>query len=232
MSTSNKKYRHEIKFLISKKKSEVLKYKLSLFMKSDSHYKGSYNIRSLYYDDIYNSAYNEKVDGLLEREKYRIRIYNLDKSFISLELKGKDNDLTYKERDIITYEEYLLIINKEYDKINIDNRKLLEKFINKCKNKGLIPSIIVDYNRFAYIYDIEDVRITFDSDIKSGRYNYDLFDSNMSLFDVLEEDDLILEVKYNDRIPDIISKVIKSSCKIRVASSKFAMCMEKKGNVL
>jgi hypothetical protein len=54
----------------------------------------------------------------------------------------------------------------------------------------------------------------------------------MSLFDVLEEDDLILEVKYNDRIPDIISKVIKSSCKIRVASSKFAMCMEKKGNVL
>lgn len=106
MNSLDKSYRHEVKFLISKQSAELLKYKLSLFMKKDIHYDGYYNIRSLYFDDLYNTAYYEKIDGIMERAKYRIRIYNLDKSLILLELKGKDNELTYKKRDIITIVDY------------------------------------------------------------------------------------------------------------------------------
>lgn len=229
MNTLDKSYRHEIKFLISKQSAELLKYKLSLFMKKDHHYDDYYNIRSLYFDDLYNSAYYEKIDGIMEREKYRIRIYNLDKNFISLELKGKDNDLTYKKRDLITLEEYNYIINKEYEKITVNDRKVLNDFIYKSKMENLIPSIIVDYNRLAFVYDVEDIRVTFDEEIKSGIHNHNLFDNNIYLEKVLEEEMLVLEVKYNNILPKFIKDIIDNTNMIRISLSKFTICMEKKG---
>ncbi len=229
MNTLDKNYRHELKFIINNSDIELLKKKISLFMHEDNHYEGEYFIKSLYFDDIYNSSYQSKLDGDYSREKYRIRIYSNDKSYISLELKGKDNNLSYKEREIITYEEYNHIIKKEYDKINIDNRELLGRFLFDIKNKNLIPSIIVDYYRCAYVYDIEDVRITFDRDIKSGLFNYNLFDNKAVNISALESNETILEVKYNDRLPSFIKEIINNTKLVKIAVSKYVLCMDKKG---
>lgn len=228
MNTSIKKYRYELKFIMSKNTANLLKYKLSLIMKKDKHYEDYYKIKSLYFDDIYNSIYNEKIDGIKEREKYRIRIYNNDKSFISIELKGRNNTLTYKERDLINEEEYRMLINKEYERINIGNRKLLSNFIKDKKNKNLIPSVIVDYNRLAYVYN-NDIRITFDEDIKSGLFNYNLFDNNINLINALEDGEVILEVKYNYSLPSFIKELLKNINMTRISLSKYAICVEKKG---
>ena len=43
---------------------------------------GDYHIRSLYFDDINNTALFEKQAGILTRKKYRIRIYNLEDNVI------------------------------------------------------------------------------------------------------------------------------------------------------
>ena len=226
-----KSYRHELKFVISETQAEVLKYRLSLIMDVDTHSKtedNTYFIRSLYFDDIYNSAYYEKIDGLEKREKYRIRIYNFDDSFIRLERKEKNRDLTHKEQTKLTKEECLNILNGNFDALDTSKCKLLEDFVIKYKLHSIKPDVIVDYTRLAYTYDVEETRITFDEKIKSGRYNYDLFDKDIVSFEVLEPNEVVLEVKFNDAIPSHIASVIMTIPSIRLAVSKFALCKEKK----
>ena len=224
-----KQYRYELKFVINKKRADFLKIKLLTLMQVDEHYSDYYNIRSLYFDDVYNNAYLDKIDGILEREKYRIRVYNDDKKYISIELKGKDNNLTYKIKDNITYQEYQDIMNNNLHMININNRKLLERFLMKKRLSNLIPSVIVDYHRLALTYDANEVRVTFDEDIRSGRFTYDLFTDSLVLTPILDKDDIILEVKYNDKIPQAIDRILKSEKMVKTSCSKYALCVEKKG---
>lgn len=228
-------YRYELKFQMNAKIAQLLKHRISLLMDIDEFSKnedGSYYIRSLYFDDIYDKAYYEKMDGIVEREKYRIRFYNFDESYIIIEIKGKKGNLGYKEQDRITKEECLFLINGECDKININNRKVLEKFINEMKTKHLVPSVIVDYKRLAFTYPIADVRITFDSDIASGGYNYDFFNKDIMLYDILDENEVILEVKYNDFLPKMICDLVNAVPAVRIPMSKFALCREKKGDIV
>lgn len=218
-------YRHELKFIINKAYSEMLKNQLALIMDIDENsIDNTYFIRSLYFDDINNSAYYEKVDGVEKRKKYRIRVYNLDDSFIRLERKDKDRDLTHKEQTIINKEVYNKIINNQLDDIDLSDN-LLKEFVTFIKTKGLKPAVIVDYNRLAYTYPLFDTRITFDENIKSGRFSHDLF-GELLTYDVL--DDVVLEVKFNEMLPKHIASVIMNVPSVRQAISKYALCFEKK----
>ena len=219
------KYRHEIKFKISNAAAEVLKQKLSLILSKDNYgyYKdGSYLIKSLYFDDLDSSSYYEKMDGILYRKKYRIRIYNNDESFIRLEKKMKHDNMTAKEQMLISKDIYSKILN---GKINdIDNAEgLLKEFLGEVRTKNLIPSIIVCYHRTAFIYPVSDVRITFDSNIQSGLYNYDLFD-DVPLYNVDEKGKQVLEVKFNEVLPLHIANILNDIPACREAVSKFAIC--------
>lgn len=221
------KYRHELKFSISSKQAAILKKRLAMIMNIDANSYNSdhtYLIRSLYFDDINSTAYYEKLDGVEYRKKYRIRIYNNDDRFIRLEKKLKNNDLTSKQQTLIDKRIYQLLINKEFDKIDSRGNKLLETFIIDCKIKGLIPSVIVEYKRLAYTYPICDVRITFDEEVKSGIYNYDLFDENLPLYSVINPDTVILEVKFNEVLPESLAIILGTIPSCRQAVSKFAIC--------
>ena len=227
----SKRYRHELKFILSRQEAEILKYRLSLLMDVDTNSKSednTYFIRSLYFDDIYDSAYYEKIDGLEKREKYRIRIYNLDDSFIRLERKEKDRDLTNKVQTKITREDTINFINGDFDLVNTNGNQLLEDFVMKHRTHNIKPSVIVDYKRLAYTYPIEEIRVTFDEEIKSGRYNYDIFDKNIHTTNVFENDEVVLEVKFNKYIASHIAHVIMEIPSTRLAVSKFALCREQK----
>lgn len=220
------KYRHELKFKISNSAAEVLKQKLSLIMGKDknAYFKdGSYLIKSLYFDNINSDSYYEKMDGVLYRKKYRIRIYNDDDSFIRLEKKMKHNNMTAKEQMLISKDIYSKIINGKINEIK-DSKGLLLEFLNECRTKGLIPSIIVEYHRTAFIYPISDVRITFDANISSGLYNYDLFDKKMPMYNVDEKGKQVLEVKFNEILPLHIANILNDIPSCREAVSKFAIC--------
>ncbi len=220
------KYRHELKFKISNAAAEVLKQKLSLILDKDkfAYYKdGSYLIKSLYFDDRDSSSYYEKMDGVLYRKKYRIRMYNDDESFIRLEKKMKHNNFTAKEQILISKDIYSKILNGKIDEIDKPKGLLLE-FINDYKTKGLVPSIIVEYHRLAFTYPISEVRITFDSNVQSGLYNYDLFDTKYPRFDVLEPGMQVLEVKFNEVLPLHIANILNDIPSAREAVSKFAIC--------
>ena len=220
------RYRHELKFKISNSAAEVLKQKLSLIMDKDNNafYKdGSYLIKSLYFDNRDSDSYYEKMDGVLYRKKYRIRIYNEDDSFIRLEKKMKHNNMTAKEQMLISKDIYSKILDGKINEIDGAKGLLLE-FLNEYRTKGLVPSIIVAYHRTAFIYPISDVRITFDANISSGLYNYDLFDKKMPTFSVDEKGKQVLEVKFNEILPLHIANLLNDIPSCREAVSKFAIC--------
>ena len=220
------KYRHELKFKISNSAAEVLKQKLSLILKKDknAYYSdGSYLIKSLYFDDLDSSSYYEKMDGVLYRKKYRIRIYNNNDEFIRLEKKMKHNTYTAKEQILISKDIYSKILNGKLDEIESPTG-LLEEFITNSKTKHLVPSVIVLYHRIAFTYPISEVRITFDSHIQSGLYNYDLFDKEVPMYDVSESGKQVLEVKFNEVLPLHIANILNDIPSCKEAVSKFAIC--------
>ena len=219
------KYRHELKFKISNEYAEVLKHQLSLILDKDKNAlaDGSYVIKSLYFDDMNSNSYYEKLNGVLYRKKFRIRTYNDDDNFIRLEKKMKHNNLTSKEQMLISKDIYSKILNGKINEIK-SPEGLLEEFLSEIKLKGLIPSIIVEYNRVAFIYPVSEVRITFDSNIKSGLYNYDLFDDKSPTYRVIENDKQVMEVKYNEVLPLHIANILCSVPSVREAVSKFAIC--------
>ena len=220
------KYRHELKFKISNSAAEILKQKLSLILGKDknAYYKdGSYLIKSLYFDDRDSSSYYEKMDGVLYRKKYRIRMYNDVDTFIRLEKKMKHNNYTAKEQMLISKDIYSKILNGKVDEIDNPEGLLLE-FITNYKNKGLVPSVIVEYHRTAFTYPISDVRITFDSNIQSSLYNYDLFNTSYPRYNVDEPGKQVLEVKFNEVLPLHIANILNDIPVCREAVSKFAIC--------
>lgn len=220
------KYRHELKFKISNSAAEVLKQKLSLILKKDknAYYSdGSYLIKSLYFDDLDSTSYYEKMDGVLYRKKYRIRIYNNNDEFIRLEKKMKHNTYTAKEQILISKDIYSKILNGKLDEIDSPTG-LLEEFITNSKTKHLVPSVIVLYHRIAFTYPISEVRITFDSHIQSGLYNYDLFYKEVPMYDVSEPGKQVLEVKFNEVLPLHIANILNDIPSCKEAVSKFAIC--------
>ncbi len=226
---NTRKYRHEIKFIISKQMSLILKQRLALAMdvdKNSVNLDNTYFIRSLYFDDINSTAYYEKIDGVLYRKKYRIRIYNNDSSFIRLERKWKHNNMTSKDQLKISKENCINLLTNQFDNIDKEllNNSLMKEFITDIKVFGLKPSVIVDYKRLAYTYPISEVRITFDERIKSGLYNCNLFNMNRITYDVIDNNEVVLEVKFNEVLPKHISIILQTIPMYRQAVSKFALC--------
>lgn len=222
-----RKYRHEIKYVISKQMAEILKQRLLLIMDIDansSNLDNTYLIRSLYFDDINNTAYYEKIDGVEYRKKYRIRIYNYDDSFIRLECKYKHNNMTSKDQYRIDKNTYENIVKGNLNELEMSNNKMFNNFILDLKLKSLKPTVIVDYKRLALTYPISDVRVTFDSCISSGVYNYDLFDKNTNNLSIIDDDNIVLEVKYNEVLPESIAIILSTIPSVRESFSKFAYC--------
>lgn len=93
------KYRHELKYQITQSDYLAIRQRIGPVMKTDAHSdeNGQYSIFSVYFDNIYDKALLEKINGVQKREKFRIRYYNNDFSFIMLEKKSKYNDLCQKE---------------------------------------------------------------------------------------------------------------------------------------
>lgn len=222
------KYRNEVKYIITKNQAKILQQRLNLVMDLDTNTSedNSYLIRSLYFDDINSTSYYEKLDGILFRKKYRIRLYNGESKFIRLECKHKHNNMTAKEQALINREICDKIVCGNYDIETTD--KVLNKFLIDIKTRHLIPSVIVDYQRVAYTYPISTVRITFDFNIKSGRYNYNLFDNDVALTSVIDDNLVVLEVKFDEVLPMHIAQILETIPAFRQAVSKFALCREVK----
>lgn len=223
------KFRHELKFLISETEKEVIRSRLSAVMQRDSHAKnGMYFIRSLYFDDRMENAYEEKLAGTDERKKYRIRIYNLEDSVIRLECKRKEGQYINKISAGLTRQETDKLIAGEYDFLKMRKEQVCKDFYLECALNGMKPAVIVDYEREPYVYAYGDVRITFDEHVRGGVFEPQLFDKALPVMEVLEPGQLIMEVKFTEYLPELIRDLLQVDDCIYTAASKYVMCLEKR----
>lgn len=221
-----RQYRHELKYYINARDYEMLRSAISGLLLPDAHARsGGYHIRSLYFDDYENSAMQEKINGVKGRKKYRIRIYNKSMSFIRLERKVKTGDFVSKDSMPLSMEEYSAIIEGDIDFLLDKKNPLAHDLFVEMRLKGLRPVAVVDYYREAYEYGVEDVRITFDSDLRSSLFEKDIFVQDMQTMPMYENGLIVLEVKYNRYLPHFI-KVILNNAEYtsRSAISKYLIC--------
>jgi hypothetical protein len=223
----NKKvFRHEFKYFINYFEYEILRRRLKLVLKNDkfANENGDYHIRSLYFDDVHNTALFEKQAGTLIRKKYRIRIYNLEDSVIKLEKKARKGQFIHKTSASITRDEYEKIICNDIKFMRDSSNPLLNEFYFDIIAFKYKPNVIVDYIREAYISDINNIRITFDKSLKTGLNSLDIFGKDIPTIDVIEEPKMILEIKYDHFLPTYLRNLLQISSSQRWAISKFVMC--------
>lgn len=227
MSKEKAKFRHELKYYLSLPEAALLKSRLSAVMKPDKHagLDGSYMIRSLYFDDYFHSSYNEKDAGVLARKKYRIRIYNLDDSYISFERKLKNDQYISKQTAKLTREETDRILSGDYGFLEKSEDPFLQELYYEFTAKLLRPRVIVDYERTPLKMKEGTVRVTFDEHVR-GSSNFDLFDPDLPTIDVLPADRTIVEVKFTEFLPNIIRDILPPKAAENSAISKFVLCCD------
>lgn len=228
-SNTTPKFRHELKFLISEQERHFIEKRLELFMKRDPHEKnGCYTIRSLYFDDMWQNAYEEKMAGIASRKKYRIRIYDNSDEVIRLECKRKEGQYIQKTSATLTKEETYRLIAGDFSFLAQRDEELCQNFYRECVINRMYPAVVVDYERIPFVFPYGDVRITFDTRVRAGLFNNDLFDVALPMAEVMEPGELIMEVKYTEYLPELIRDVLPVADSAYVAYSKYTMCLEKK----
>lgn len=218
------KYRHEWKHEISCSDRLVLRQRLQAVMKRDEHaVNGAYLIRSLYFDNASDKALREKNDGVNFREKFRIRYYNKDTSVIHLEKKSKINGLCSKESAPMTKNQVQSLLLGDYDWMLSTKIPLIQELYSKMMSQGLRPKTIVDYTREPFVFGPGNVRVTLDYDIHTGMQSTDFL--NPDCVTVPAGDSVtILEVKWDEFLPDLIRDAVQlPNCRTG-AFSKYAAC--------
>lgn len=247
------KYRHEQKIEISYGDLLALRSRLQAVMKPDSHAKdGRYIIRSLYFDDDKNKALREKLDGVNKREKFRLRCYNGDMDFIRLEKKSKINGLCNKQSVRLTTAQVEALLAGKAPVVATGTREadlgkapnatdgegtvpsaqatdtgltapLTREFISKMRSQGLKPKTLVEYTREAYVFAPGNVRVTLDYNLRTGLDGTDFLNPDCVMVPARDAP-AILEVKWDEYLPDIIRDLVQLSGRHAAAFSKYAAC--------
>jgi len=218
-------FRHELKYFINYFEYQILKSKLVHFMDRDSHSdnSGHYHIRSLYFDDYQNSCLFEKQSGIHSRKKYRIRIYNKKNNLIKLECKSRVGDFIRKQSKKIDEDLYFKIIKNNFDDLILDKNELLNHFYVSLNSNLFRPKVIVDYFREAFIWQPNNVRITFDKNLKTGLNAINILE-DLTTISIHENPIMIMEIKYDHFLPKFINQIISFNAHQRDAISKYVLC--------
>lgn len=217
--------RQELKHGITYIEYMLLKNKLRHVMKLDPNAgpNGKYLIRSCYFDNINDKVLNEKKEGYLNRDKYRVRIYGKSVDVVNLERKSKRNNLTFKTKCKTSKKEFEKMRIGDIEWMKEDERELIRDLYMEMTQYQLKPMTVVDYQREAYIYLYGNVRITFDSKVQSSIRNTDMFNKHLPMVDVLEPTEVILEVKYDEYLPELIRSMMQGINTRHEAYSKYQL---------
>ena len=219
-------FRHELKYYINQGEAALLENTLALTMDRDPYAgpDGSYFIRSLYFDDVASSALRQKLDDVGERKKFRIRTYNLKDDQISLECKEKKGQFIHKSAVRISRALCEQILSGDARGLLAVDAPVARLMFDGMTSRLLRPAVIVDYVRKPFVAEYQNVRITFDADLRTGVFSKDLFDPYLPTVSAMDKYDMILEVKFDEYLPDYYHKLIQTGSSLRSAVSKYVLC--------
>ena len=247
--TQDRQYRHELKYKISYPDYLAMRSRLRPVMKADPHAAagGRYLVRSIYFDNLNDKALREKIDGVAKREKFRIRYYNDDLSYIVLEKKMKIGSLCLKCSAPITEEECRKILSGGRSSVTDGGRsstidggrgsmrngdlsfmkehpqELVRELYAKMTYQLLRPRVLVSYTREPFIYPAGNVRVTFDSDIRTSLFHQEFLTKEAAGISATDEpQDVYLEVKFDAFLPEVVQDLIRVKGIRQHAFSKYS----------
>ncbi len=217
-------FRHEWKHEINLCDLITVRQRLRAVAEIDPHAAGGkYEIRSLYFDNIRDKALREKLEGLSRREKFRIRSYNGDTSHIQLEKKMKRDGLGRKRKARLTAEETQALVSGRYDWMQKSREPLVIELYSKMMSQGLRPKTIVEYTREPFMFGPGNVRVTLDYGLRTGILCTDFLNPDCVTVPA-GKPVVIMEVKWDAFLPDIIRDAIQIPGRRTAAFSKYAAC--------
>ncbi|MBE6938844.1 MAG: polyphosphate polymerase domain-containing protein [Ruminococcaceae bacterium] len=185
---------------------------------------GRYTVRSLYFDGPDFPCARENEDGTSPREKYRLRLYNGDKSLIRAEIKRKDGLTSEKSSTVIDAAVARALISGQGELVSSQD-PVLRKFALKILTRGYRPSVLCEYSREAYLGSPGRVRVTLDRDLRVAadreRFLEDSIGPGVPVFGLGQG---LLEVKYSLLLPGWIAGSIIPENGTKTAFSKYRMC--------
>lgn len=224
-------YRVERKYICTEGELVILEHRLAGLMERDEHLQenGIYTVRSLYFDDYQYSNMRENEDGVNERKKFRIRIYNADADRITLEVKYKKNSMTKKEACPLTRLQCETILAGGRPEYRRGDGKALHLLYLEMTTRLLHPVVIVEYERTPLIYRAGNVRVTFDRNIAASDRLEEFLEEDILRLPIMPSGRHILEVKYDEFLPDGIAQALELGTLTQTAFSKYRECMERVG---
>lgn len=215
--------RHEYKYLLRYDHALELQKKLQAILTVDQYSEnGEYLVKSLYFDSVYQKDYHERMNGLCDRKKIRMRIYDESSNTAKLEVKYKSNQLQRKDSLLLTKDEAMEVISENYDILLRQNNERATQFYVYLLQDGYKPQTIIAYDRYAFVYPPFDTRITFDYNIRSQETSLDLFDKSNEYIPILN-DFVVLEVKYNQHLASHIRNILSKYPLTAVSNSKYCL---------
>lgn len=216
-------FRHEYKFQINLGEYRQLQARLKACLRPDPHggQKGEYHIRSVYFDDLKDRALWEKIEGVDPREKFRLRYYNNDLSFLVLEKKSKINGLCAKQGELLTAEQASRLFHGDLAWMLEEGGPVARELFVKMKNQGLVPKLVVDYLREAFLFPAGNVRVTLDREIRCARFWPELLTAPAPSFPAANGT-MLMEVKYDQFLPETVRNLVQLGGRQAGAFSKYA----------
>lgn len=244
-------YRKELKYIVSDTLLADVENRISAIMHKDIHQDGDfYLIKSIYLDTPSLKCLRENESGISTREKFRLRSYNCNDSVINAEIKIRHRETISKmsadisrdtldaivSGDVITATNMILQdkrrflddsdIKGHYTKEKADIiKKTYDKYVYAVSAQRYMPAVTVSYERCAYVYDLCNVRITFDRNVTASKDFGKFFDEGCIGRPAIEEGKHVLEIKYDEFLPDEIASVLSGVQLERTSCSKYARCM-------
>lgn len=217
-------YRHEWKHVISPADLLVLRQRLPLLMEWDPHATGGeYLVRSLYFDNAADTILREKLDGVNVREKFRLRYYNGDPTFLRLEKKSKINGLCLKQSAPLSPAQAQALLSRELNWMKSSPVPLHRELYDRMLHRDLRPKTVVDYTREPFVLSAGHVRVTLDYNLRTAVHCAD-FLAPACLTLPVGASPIILEVKWDEYLPDIIRDAVQLPNCRSGAFSKYAQC--------
>lgn len=227
--SGGRKLRHELKYMIDEGTYLYLRSRLLPLMMTDPHgEKGEYRVTSIYFDDVYNSGYWQKINGMETRRKFRVRAYDLDPGLIKLEAKHKDESYVSKLSGSLTREQYLSLLHGDCSFMSgFDGEEnAFGEYYRSDLISRLRPRVVVDYHREALIYPFGNVRVTFDKKLSACFNTMDMF-APEAQYTRLYDREIILEVKFDNYLPDSIYSALQCLNAPQQPVSKYMLCTDR-----
>ena len=222
-------YRVEDKYLCKERELALLQARMEGILRSDDNQKSNigYTVTSVYYDDLFDSHLRDTIEGISQRQKYRIRIYNNSLDVIKLEIKYKCYNRIMKKSCRISEEQMkMLLLGKCIEMVDVSTDNPIVLFNIAIRNRGLRPKVIVEYDRKAYVFSSGNVRITLDRKLRTGT-QIENFGRKGIVLNEIKEMQNVLEIKYDEFLPSFIAQLLEIGNMNQTSYSKYRLCRER-----